>query len=328
MDAAVHRGTSFLLGGEINSFWISERTKHETAGQNAKCPCFRTVAEWIDTQYLPRNRSRLKAAHSYVTGELRGLDVPYLDRSAALFVWADLRKVGQSGRDFSSHLTERRHTSLFLCWQFLAEPSFEEEMRLWRHFLKHKVVLSCGQAFSCSTPGWFRIVFSDQDRRLKLGQLFAGPLMGCPNYTLCSAFLTDCLLFSGMKRIKEALEEYKDQITITDCYAIKDGGPGVRESGKDSDNGAIVGSTLSQGKSPDLLKEKDHTVQAGLGAYELVPRDCQPSKPAEGLDSLIGTLRHQIRSSDWLEKNTPELSAGEDPEILDVFKALLERARK
>lgn len=125
-----------------------------------------------------------------------------------------------------------------------------------------------------------------------------------------------------MKRIKEALEEYKDQITITDCYSIKDGG--VRASGKESDNGAIVGSTLSQGKSPDLLKEKDHTVQAD----EPVPRDCQPSKPAEGLDSLIGTLRHQIRSSDWLEKNTPELSPGEDPEILDVFKALLERARK
>lgn len=152
--------------------------------------------------------------------------------------------------------------------------------------------------------------------------------MSCPNHTLCSVFLTDCLLFSGMKRIKEALEEYKDQITITDCYSIEDGGPGVRASGKDSDNAAIVGSTLSQGKSPDLPKEKDRTVQAGLGADELVPRNCQPSKPAEGLDSLIGTLRHQIRSSDWLEKNTPELSAGEDPEILDVFKALLERARK
>lgn len=152
--------------------------------------------------------------------------------------------------------------------------------------------------------------------------------MSCPNYTLCSVFLTDSLLFSGMKRIKEALEEYKDQITLTDCYSIKDGCPGVRASGKDSDNSAIVVPTLSQGKSPDLLKEKDRTVQAGLGADELAPRDCQPSKPAEGLDSLIGTLRHQIRSSDWLEKNTPELSAGEDPEILDVFKALLERARK
>lgn len=131
-----------------------------------------------------------------------------------------------------------------------------------------------------------------------------------------------------MKRIKEALEECKDEITITDCYSNEEGGLGVRTPGKESDNAAIVRSTSSRGKSPDPLKEKDHTVQSGPGADEFVPRDSEPSNPAEGLDSLIGTLRHQIRSSDWLEKNTPELSAGEDPEILDVFKALLERARK
>lgn len=130
-----------------------------------------------------------------------------------------------------------------------------------------------------------------------------------------------------MRRIKAALEEYKDQITITDCLSIRDGGQEVRTSGKDSDSTAIVRPISPQGQSSDLLEEKDNTVHAGLDADELVV-DCQTSKLAEGLDSLIGTLRHQIRSSNWLEKNTPELSAGEDPEILDVFKALLERARK
>lgn len=131
-----------------------------------------------------------------------------------------------------------------------------------------------------------------------------------------------------MKRIKAALEEYEGQITISDCFSIKDGHHEVQTSGKDSDNAAIVRPTSPQCQSSDLLEEKDDTVHAGLDGDELVRRDCQRSKPAEGLDSLIGTLRHQIRSSDWLEKNTPELSAGEDPEILDVFKALLERARK
>lgn len=63
----------------------------------ANCQGFRTVADWIDKQYLPGNRSRLKAAHSYLTGELQGLDVPYVDRPAAMFVWADLRKVGHGG---------------------------------------------------------------------------------------------------------------------------------------------------------------------------------------------------------------------------------------
>ena len=55
-------------------------------------------------------------------------------------------------------------------WQYLREASFAEELSLWRCFLRHKVVLSCGQAFSCSTPGWFRIVFTQQQRHLQLGQ--------------------------------------------------------------------------------------------------------------------------------------------------------------
>lgn len=146
-------------------------------------------------------------------------------------------------------------------------------------------------------------------------------------YLLLEILLIDCCIFLGMKRIKAALEEYKDPISITDCLSIRDGGHKVRTSGRDPDSAAIVRPSSPRGRSSDLPEEKDNTVHAGLDADELVV-DCQTSKPAEGLDSLIGTLRHQIRSSSWLEKNTPELSAGEDPEILDVFKALLERARK
>uniref|UniRef100_A0A8C7XRG1 Aminotransferase class I/classII large domain-containing protein n=1 Tax=Oryzias sinensis TaxID=183150 RepID=A0A8C7XRG1_9TELE len=101
--------------------------------------------EWISKEFLPKNRQRLKAAHTYLTGELRSMGIPFLDSSAALYVWADFRK-------------------------YLRESSFEEELALWRRFLKHKVLLSCGQAFSCSTPGWFRIVFAAQQHHLQLGQ--------------------------------------------------------------------------------------------------------------------------------------------------------------
>lgn len=100
MDATVQTGASFhalSVVGRMNCFWRSETTKHGNAGQNANCQSFGTVADWIDKQFLPGNRSRLKAAHSYLTGELQGLEVPYLDRPAAIFVWADLRKVGQGG---------------------------------------------------------------------------------------------------------------------------------------------------------------------------------------------------------------------------------------
>ncbi|XP_042266536.1 1-aminocyclopropane-1-carboxylate synthase-like protein 1 [Thunnus thynnus] len=238
--------------------------------------------EWISEEFLPENRRRLKAAHSYMTGELQNMGIQYLDRPAALYVWADLRK-------------------------YLRESSFEEELSMWRCFLRHKVVLSCGQAFSCSTPGWFRIVFADKQNHLQL----------------------------GLKRIREALKETEEKSASRDSPSIKEASDerkkSVKEDSADSDNAAIVNSTSSpQSKSSDQLKEKDSPVPdtGSLAADEFVLLDCQASKPAESLDSLIGTLRHQIRSSDWLEKNTPELSAGDDPEILDVFKALLQRARK
>ncbi|XP_028263486.1 1-aminocyclopropane-1-carboxylate synthase-like protein 1 [Parambassis ranga] len=238
--------------------------------------------EWINKEFLPENRCRLKAAHSCLTRELIILGIPFLDRPAALYVWADLRK-------------------------YLRESSFEEELSLWRCFLRHKVVLSCGQAFSCSTPGWFRIVFADQQHHLQL----------------------------GLKRIREALKETEEKRISPDSHTVKDTSEeytkSLKEDSADSNNAEIVNSTSSpKSKSSDQLKERDSPVPDTdpLAAEEFVLQDCQASKPTESLGSLIGTLRHQIRSSDWLEKNTPELSAGEDPEILDVFKALLQRARK
>lgn len=141
-------------------------------------------------------------------------------------------------------------------------------------------------------------------------------------------------VISGLKRIREALEEIEDRWANPDSDSVKeaseDSKASAREDGADSDNGAIVNSTSSpQSKASEQLREKDSPVPDTdpLANEEHVSLDCQASKPAEGLDSLIGTLRQQIRSSDWLEKNTPELSAGEDPEILDVFKSLLQRAR-
>lgn len=100
----------------------------------------------------------------------------------------------------------------------------------------------------------------------------------------------------------------------------------VKKDNIGSDNAATVNpKTLLENNSSDQLKERDSPV-ADTGS--LATEDCQASKPTESLDTLIGTLRHQIRSSDWLERSTPELSAGEDPEIFDVFKVLLQRARK
>uniref|UniRef100_A0A8C1H530 Aminotransferase class I/classII large domain-containing protein n=1 Tax=Cyprinus carpio carpio TaxID=630221 RepID=A0A8C1H530_CYPCA len=100
--------------------------------------------DWLNSEFLPENRRRLREAHSFMTEELKKLDIPFLHRSAGFFIWADLSK-------------------------YLSEKTFAEELSLWRCFLKHKVLLSCGQAFSCVSPGWFRIIFTDQLHKLKLG---------------------------------------------------------------------------------------------------------------------------------------------------------------
>ncbi|XP_057603948.1 1-aminocyclopropane-1-carboxylate synthase-like protein 1 isoform X3 [Hippopotamus amphibius kiboko] len=100
--------------------------------------------DWISQVYLPENHARLKAAHAYVSEELQALGIPSVSRGAGFFVWVDLRK-------------------------HLREATLEEEMLLWRRFLDNKVLLSFGKAFECKEPGWFRLVFSDETHRLRLG---------------------------------------------------------------------------------------------------------------------------------------------------------------
>ncbi|XP_055210687.2 1-aminocyclopropane-1-carboxylate synthase-like protein 1 isoform X5 [Gorilla gorilla gorilla] len=48
--------------------------------------------DWINQVYLPENHARLKAAHTYVSEELRALGIPFLSRGAGFFIWVDLRK--------------------------------------------------------------------------------------------------------------------------------------------------------------------------------------------------------------------------------------------
>lgn len=79
---------------------------------------------------------------------------------------------------------------------------------------------------------------------------------------------------------------------------------------------------------------KAHLESNGSGTESLLLADediqgntYQTYANSESLDSLIGALRQQIHSSDWLEKNRPKLSDGEDPTQTEVFKDLLHRAR-
>ncbi|NXX45670.1 1A1L1 protein, partial [Tricholaema leucomelas] len=179
---------------------------------------------WINQVYLRANRARLKAAHTYVTDELKTLGVPFLNRNAGFFVWIDFRK-------------------------YLRTGTFEEEMLLWRRFLDNKVLLSCGKAFECSEPGWFRIIFADKTHRLQL----------------------------GMRRIRKVLEEREREL-------------------------------LAEEKQQQQPCQSDQDGKAdSTDEVIFVSRHQEPSgASSSNLGDLIGLLQQQMRSSDWLQKNTAE----------------------
>ncbi|XP_074086603.1 1-aminocyclopropane-1-carboxylate synthase-like protein 1 [Macrotis lagotis] len=100
--------------------------------------------DWINQVYLPTNRSRIKAAHTYITDELKTLGIPFLNRNSGLYIWIDLRR-------------------------YLLTGTFEEEILLCRRFLDNKLLVACGKDFQCFEPGWFRLVFTEKIHRLQLG---------------------------------------------------------------------------------------------------------------------------------------------------------------
>ncbi|KAK6491124.1 1-aminocyclopropane-1-carboxylate synthase-like protein 1 [Huso huso] len=114
--------------------------------------------EWINNTFLPANRRRLLKSRSILVNGLQKLNIPVLKSSAGLFVWADFRK-------------------------FLKTQTFEAEMDLWWKLIHEKVYISPGQAFYCSEPGWFRLVFSDTVNKIQLGierlQQALGMLAAC-----------------------------------------------------------------------------------------------------------------------------------------------------
>nr|XP_019601995.1 PREDICTED: probable inactive 1-aminocyclopropane-1-carboxylate synthase-like protein 2 [Rhinolophus sinicus]XP_019601996.1 PREDICTED: probable inactive 1-aminocyclopropane-1-carboxylate synthase-like protein 2 [Rhinolophus sinicus] len=100
--------------------------------------------EWMDKVYLPTNRSRLQAAHKYITNNLKALKIPFLNRGSGLYIWINLKK-------------------------YLDPCTFEQELLLHRRFLENKLRLARGKSYMCTEPGWFRLTFSDKPLCLKLG---------------------------------------------------------------------------------------------------------------------------------------------------------------
>ncbi|KAM6158292.1 putative inactive 1-aminocyclopropane-1-carboxylate synthase-like protein 2 [Rhynchocyon petersi] len=118
---------------------------------------FNQAIDWIDKMYLPVYHSRLEAAHKLVTEELDALAIPYLKRGSGLCLWINLK-------------------------EYLKPCTFDSELSLHRYFLDNKLMLSHGKSYMCKEPGWFRLVFTERTKVMKL----------------------------AMSRFSEALNEYRD----------------------------------------------------------------------------------------------------------------------
>lgn len=104
-------------------------------------------SDWINQVYLRANHARLKAAHTYVTDELKTLGVPFLNRNAGFFVWIDFRKVG-SFRKWGFSWGEGRH---------VVQLHLEERLILWQAFCFNKFVVWWGEG---RTARCFSLFFS------------------------------------------------------------------------------------------------------------------------------------------------------------------------
>ncbi|GFO35999.1 1-aminocyclopropane-1-carboxylate synthase homolog (arabidopsis)(non-functional) [Plakobranchus ocellatus] len=54
----------------------------------------------------------------------------------------------------------------------------------------------------------------------------------------------------------------------------------------------------------------------------------EQNEKKENLEDLLTTLSNQIKSSDWLEHNTPEKFALENPEVAQAFKDAAEKSEQ
>ncbi|XP_075819782.1 putative inactive 1-aminocyclopropane-1-carboxylate synthase-like protein 2 [Microtus pennsylvanicus] len=99
--------------------------------------------EWIDQLYLPTNHSRLRRAYLYVTKRLEKLKVPFFNGGSGHYVWINLRA-------------------------YLSPCTFEQEQILCQCFQDNKLLLSRGRSYMCKEPGWFRLVFAEDQLQLKV----------------------------------------------------------------------------------------------------------------------------------------------------------------
>ncbi|KAL6565960.1 acetyl-coenzyme A synthetase 2 [Orobanche hederae] len=127
-----YNDTVVNIGRKMSSFGlVSSQTQHLLASMLSD-------EEFVDELILESKR-RLASRHNSFTKGLEQVGIRCLESNAGLFCWMDLRTL-------------------------LEEPTFEEEMKLWRVIINNvKLNVLPGSSFHCHEPGWFRVCFANMD---------------------------------------------------------------------------------------------------------------------------------------------------------------------
>ncbi|XP_051477622.1 1-aminocyclopropane-1-carboxylate synthase-like protein 1 isoform X3 [Apus apus] len=113
--------------------------------------------DWINQVYLRANHARLKAAHTYVTDELKTLGVPFLNRNAGLFVWIDFRKESYCSQATLLPISSFKSQLLYFrgkrCLPSPLQTSWESQIHEDLSDLAYMLLISGSSAASPSTLG-------------------------------------------------------------------------------------------------------------------------------------------------------------------------------
>lgn len=76
------------------------------------------------------------------------------------------------------------------------------------------------------------------------------------------------------------------------------------------------------------MAERDPGIEIGnTEAIKIDKALVSDAQKKESLEDLLSTLSQQINSSNWLQQNTPEKFAQENPEVAEVFKSVRESSK-
>ena len=105
--------------------------------------------QWLST-FLELSRERLAARNKLTRKILDEAGIKYhLGANAGFFLWVDLRPYLPTGAEFAD--------------------GWAREKALMERLLEKKVFVTNGQELSAEEPGFFRVIFSQDDRVIKEG---------------------------------------------------------------------------------------------------------------------------------------------------------------